>query len=296
MLVYTATDLGGGLTEYIFTLDASSESSAGAFGTTSLTFTGNIQQQLAFGAVHVHDEMNANIWDANPGALYSKELDTWLYDGWSSIAPDDTNMSATSPAQPLTGQPIILSLGSGTVPVVAKDLIRIVAIGDVHWDGLFAFGAGSSATDYQTSGTATSGPPVVDPSADAFRGPDPGHDTNAYVVGAGGNIGGPPFGFKLAGAYDPGSGDPPASIKWFISGNDLPTEVELANGTLDPIITFRQLAALGALVRDPALPYNLRLDVDGTEDTGTLSIPEPTTMGLMLFGAIGMIARKKRRS
>ena len=293
MLIYQANDLGGGLTEYIFTLDATSETSAGAFATTSLTFSGNIQQQKAFGALHVHDEFNANIWDVNPGAGYNKATDTWLYDGWSPIAPDDTNMLATSPFQPLTGQDVILSLGSGTTPVAAKNLIRIVAIGDVEWDGLFAFGAGASAQDYLTSGTATPGAGVV---VDA--GENDGPDKYSFGAGGDGPIGdGGSLGFQLHGSSDPVGG----AVAWFISGpglvGDVPLPIDLGSpDDLNPIIIFADLAAIGAISRNPNDLYTVTLDVDGTTDSAALHLPEPATMGLMLFGAIGLVARKRRRN
>jgi len=131
-----------------------------------------------------------------------------------------------------------------------------------------------------------------DPVVDARAG-----EPNDYVFGPNGDtlVGGL-FAFTLHGEYAQNDGPPLADVKWFISGNDLPTEMLMAEGDLNPAITYNHLSALGALVRDPGSPYSIRLEVAGISDPGTLALPEPTTMGLMLFGAIGMIARKKSRS
>jgi len=132
----------------------------------------------------------------------------------------------------------------------------------------------------------------LDPVVDARAG-----EPNDYAFGPNGDtlVGGL-FAFTLHGEYVPNDGPPLADVKWFISGNDLATEMLMAEGDLNPAITYNHLSALGALVRDPGSPYSIRLEVAGISDPGTLALPEPTTMGLMLFGAIGMVARKKRRS
>jgi len=77
---------------------------------------------------------------------------------------------------------------------------------------------------------------------------------------------------------------------------------------LDVFLSFAQLAAGGADDRTNATPYYIRVEAmddtvvaGGGSPTGEVSeieirIPEPATMGLMLFGAIGVLARKRRRS
>lgn len=154
MVTYQAADLGGGLTEYIFSIDGDG-GAPGGMSTTSLTFEGDIQQIGAFGGgAQVGNETNATAQD---GALgYSKTGDSWLFDGWNGIAPDDTNMDALG-AGPATGQPIILSVGTlGGELHAAKELVHIVARGPVIWGGgqaqtgMFAF----AGQDYDTGGVA----------------------------------------------------------------------------------------------------------------------------------------------
>ena len=62
---------------------------------------------------------------------------------------------------------------------------------------------------------------------------------------------------------------------------------------------------MGALDRTAVDPYILKLiAVDGPDGTGAeigdpseihLFLPEPATMSLMLFGAISLLARRRRR-
>ncbi len=159
-------------------------------------------------------------------------------------------------------------------------------------------GSPTTMRDYDISG----GQAVVDPESDLFRDQGAGnhgnHESNAYDFSLGGNANvGPLAAIQLAAAFVPGDEVPtPENIIWYISGNGMAAEEVLATGSLDPIITFAELAALGATKRDGS-SYDIRLAIDGTPDSGgTLALPEPTTMGLMLFGAIGVIARKRRRS
>jgi len=141
-----------------------------------------------------------------------------------------------------------------------------------------------------------------DPTVDAKA----GDDNNAYVIGAHGEgligSGGTRYGFHLEGVFDDGAGGTvPGSVEWTISGGTLPGTLPLPTDAdttdpLNPIITFADLMQMGASNRDGTVDYLLTLIADGVESTATLNIPEPATMSLMLFGAIGVIARKRRRN
>jgi hypothetical protein len=132
---------GTGLFQYKFTVYGHDGVDA-SFATTSLTFTGPIQQLLAFGASDVDDEFFANTFEGVAGSGYIAALDTWMYLGWQPIAPGDTSLSGTT---------VIVSAGSGTSTLYqSKDVLRVVATGDVQWGGLFA----RRGKTYETSGTA----------------------------------------------------------------------------------------------------------------------------------------------
>jgi hypothetical protein len=149
-LDYTAVEIdpvtgdpsaGTGLFQYKFTVYGHDGDDA-SFATTSLTFTGPIQQLLAFGSANVDDEFFANTFEGIEGSGYIAALDTWMYLGWQLIAPSDTSLSGTT---------VVVSAGSGTSTLYqSKDILRVVATGAVQWDGLFA----RQGKTYETSGTA----------------------------------------------------------------------------------------------------------------------------------------------
>jgi hypothetical protein len=148
-----APSAGTGLFRYKFTLYGHDGVDA-SFATTSLTFSGNIQQPI-FNWNNVdypaHDEATADLFH-NPPA-YNKHLDTWRYSGWTSIAPGDSNLPPANVFDPgpQDGDDVIVSAGSGTdVFYEQKDVVQIVALGDVTWSGQFA----RRQTTYNTSGTA----------------------------------------------------------------------------------------------------------------------------------------------
>jgi len=272
--------------------------SVGAFGTTELTFSGDIIQVGAFGgAVQVFDETNAITYTNIAGSGYAGDHDTWLFNGWDPIAGGVNNMAAPGPA---SGQPVILTLGSGTTPVSEKNLIQVVATGDVIVNGLFAFGSGAVAEEVILQDfVATAGGGVVDPEADA--GGDAG-GSEYVVLGRGHMTAGGKWGFMLAGDYQQNDGPPAGDVEWFISGGPEGLGETLLALGLNPEVSFADLSQAGARTRAPGTVYDLRMVVlDGAgapivQDTATLNVPEPTTMGLMIFGAAGMIARKRRRS
>jgi len=152
ILDYTAVEIdpvtgapaaGTGLFAYIFTLYGNDGVDA-SFSTESLTFTGPIQQTKAFVTIDVSDESMTSLFEGIPGSGYIGALDTWMYDGWQPIAPGDTD---------ITGATVILSLFTGTIAHhQQKDVIHIVAGGDVQWSGSFI----RQGVSYDTSGTAGS--------------------------------------------------------------------------------------------------------------------------------------------
>ncbi|MDP6637593.1 MAG: lamin tail domain-containing protein, partial [Phycisphaerae bacterium] len=136
-----AQSAGTGLFLYTFTLYGN-DGVESVFATTTLTFTGAIQQTKAFGTADVNDELNAAIFEGIAGSGYLAGLDTWIFASWQEIAPNDTS---------LTGSPVVLSVGSGTAEYFEqKDVVQIVAAGDVQWTGMHA----RLGADYPTSGTA----------------------------------------------------------------------------------------------------------------------------------------------
>jgi hypothetical protein len=148
-----APSAGTGLFRYKFTVYGHDGVDA-SFAITSLTFSGNIQQPT-FNWNNVdypaHDEATADVFH-NPPA-YNKHLDTWRYSGWTSIAPGDSNLPPANlfDPGPQDGEDVIVSAGSGTdVFYEQKDVVQIVALGDVAWSGQFA----RRQVSYNTSGIA----------------------------------------------------------------------------------------------------------------------------------------------
>ncbi|MDP6544681.1 MAG: hypothetical protein QGH60_11870, partial [Phycisphaerae bacterium] len=136
-----APSAGTGLFGYKFTVYGHDGADA-SFATTSLTFTGPIQQTLAFSSTNVDDEFFANTFEGIAGSGYIAALDTWIYQGWPLIAPGDTSLSGTT---------VVVSASSGTSTLYqSKDILHLVATGAVQWDGLFA----RQGKTYETSGTA----------------------------------------------------------------------------------------------------------------------------------------------
>ncbi|MDP7287660.1 MAG: hypothetical protein QGH94_06680, partial [Phycisphaerae bacterium] len=132
---------GSGVYVYTFTLYGN-DGVESVFATTSLTFTGAIQQVKAFGAVDVDTEELAVVMEASAGSGYVAALDSWIFAGWGQIAPDDTSVS---------GSTLVMSVGSGTSAYYEqKDLVQIAASGDVQWNGLHS----RVGEDYATSGLA----------------------------------------------------------------------------------------------------------------------------------------------
>jgi len=133
--------VGTGLFGYTFTLYGQ-DGADDSFVTQSLTFSGDIRHTQAFGSFDVSDELTATTMEGISGSGYIAALDTWMCDGWQTIAPGDTD---------ITGAPVVLSLFTGAVPYKQKDLVYIVAGGDVQWSGTFM----RQGVAYGTSGIAS---------------------------------------------------------------------------------------------------------------------------------------------
>ncbi|MDP6544354.1 MAG: PEP-CTERM sorting domain-containing protein [Phycisphaerae bacterium] len=319
-LDYTAEDIGGGLTKYVFTMYGNDGLDL-SFGSTNLTFTGAIHQIAAFGGfVPVHDESNANGYHVNPPAAYNKNLDTWMYDGWAAIAGGVTDVGGWNGVD----SPVVLSVGSGTATYYQqKDLIQIIAGGEIGWSGIIA----RDGNPFDTSGTATLGAPGSD-SIQILTPVQDDHPGGPYPVWETTNIGpygdkapgSPPYGFAVTvDLSNAGAGVASYLVSLSIDGgttfaplqslqDDISPDGDgAADGTLDIFLSFAELAAGGATDRTNGTPYYIRVEAmddtvgnGGGSPTGEISeieihIPEPATMGLMLFGAIGLIARKRRR-
>jgi hypothetical protein len=204
-LDYTAVELdpvtgaasaGTGLFGYIFTLYGNDGADA-SFTTTSLTFTGLIRQST-FNWNNVdfpaHDEGTADLFH-NPPA-YNKHLDTWRYNGWTSTSPGDSNLPPANifDPGPQDGEDVIVSAYTGTTTLYQqKDLVYIVADGDVQWSGSFI----RQGESYDTSGTADGNRLIL-----SVEG-----NTNPGLVTAS------MFGSRLTLVYGPGGGSADITIR-----------------------------------------------------------------------------------
>jgi|GEM_PF-2089939 len=329
-LNYTPEDLGGGMFKYTFNLDGN-DGLEKSLATENLVFSGKggaqIQQIAAFGGfVPVNDKTTAETYHVNPGALYDMELDTWLYDGWSGISPDNTNVGAA------TGDDVVLSVGSGTQTYYTeKLLIQIVADGNIDWTGKIS----RDGVKYDTSGSTVGAGPGPGASQGNPHMPEAG---NTHIVDDPRVPGGTTTRFGFHGDFQGGAWFDPPLVPAFeyelTSGHNftaLALPVDIAGNTTGNVYevripnfsyfmdaddgpkTFAEMfGAAGAGIQkfwvkgidvpvdsaDPvAFPTFLQFDnVAGDPVTFSMTgVPEPTTMGLMLFGAIGMFARKRRR-
>jgi len=149
-----APSAGTGLFAYTFTLYGNDGADA-SFTTTSLTFSGDIRQSTFNwnnADYPAHDEGFADAFH-NPPA-YNKHLDTWRYSGWTSTSPDDSNLPPANifDPGPQNGEDVIVSAYTGTTThYQQKDLVYVVADGDVQWSGSFL----RQGATYDTSGTAS---------------------------------------------------------------------------------------------------------------------------------------------
>jgi hypothetical protein len=142
-----------GLFAYTFTLYGNDGVDA-SFTTMSLTFTGPIRQTTFNwnnADYPVHDEATADMFDS--ASTYSKHLDTWRYNGWTNTIAGDSNLPPANMFDPgpQNGEDVIISAYTDTTThSQQKDLVYIVAGGEVQWSGSFI----RQSVSYGTSGTA----------------------------------------------------------------------------------------------------------------------------------------------
>jgi hypothetical protein len=310
-LDYEPVDLGGGLWQYTFTV-SSDDGVNRSFAIENLVFSGDIQQLTYFfgpSELDVHTPQGAGF----AGPPYDIDRDTWVFDGWTPNPPN-MNMPITNAFQrgPGNGEDIVLSMGSGTTGVQSKGVAQIVALGNVDWEGTIF----RNQQPFPTAGTASGGGaphgdsqenPIM---PDETQGPDgewiftdvdvpvdgawfdPVGDVPAYLYETDGNSNfiavmlptDIPAGSDNSFVVNDGTGGVPVDAgDLFIFPN--PVDSFIVSG-IDPL----------ADGDDPVgFPTFLQFDEQQVSFTQT-GIPEPATMGLMLFGAIGVLARKRRRS
>ena len=330
MLDYTASTVDvGGVTYNVFDFKLTSAGDpAGTFATTSLTFTGDIQQSTWAGSrsdVHVHYRGDAGDFDSALGNVgyegYEIDRDTYLYNGWEFLPPNDTNLGDAGP-DPETGEAIVMSLGSGLTTVTEKDLVRVVALGNVSWSGGITF-TGYAVT--QINGVTATGPVPFDgdfqnnpimPTSDQIV-PDfrfPGGTTEFTFAGVSGE--GRWFDPPLVPAY-----------KYETDGNSNFTSVILPVGVDTDGQFLIEVTGQGTRPATEGVAFDFSahftgdidkfwvLDIDPlaeSTDPGAfptflafdqttvtftqIGVPEPATMSVLFLGAMGLIARKRRRS
>jgi len=138
-LTYDATPLAGGAIAYDLYFDDDS-GVAGTWFAQNWTFTGDIQQTLAFGINTVSKEVDANTFDAlqGVGSGYKKLEDTWVGAGFAAF-PLDANQNPPPP-NPLD-QPGLFGVSAGSDPgnKLSKVLfVHIVADEPVAYSGNIA--------------------------------------------------------------------------------------------------------------------------------------------------------------
>jgi len=335
ILDFSTTDLGEGWFQYKFTVFADDGENR-SFAIENLRFQGDIQQTTTVGFQGNQQQIAGMI----PGP-YDMARDTWVYDGWTPNPPNinmPLGLDGMMVPGPPTGADVILSLGSGTSQYYQqKDVIQIVAIGDVTWEGRIF----RNQLTYPTSGSTAGDGPGGETQGDPYMPNNQAQVHNRFNhhgahgepawtqfrFGFGENG---PDGFRGDGAWF----DPPmvGAYLYETDGNSdfvavkLPTGIDTDNkfvlkfddgiGTVvdiveggDPGYTFPDgvqsfiVSGIDGDIDPPpgvdaeqwdAFPTFLQFDEDTVSFTMT-GIPEPATMGLILFGAAGLLARRRRQ-
>jgi hypothetical protein len=313
-LDYTTVEVEPGMFQYTFTVYANDGVNR-SFSIESLVFSGDIQQMMyehPFSPglfLDVHTPQGAGF----AGPPYDINKDTWVFDGWTKNPPV-MNMPIDNPFAPgpITGQDIVLSMGSGTTGVQQMGVAQIVAIGDVTWNGLIF----RNQQRFPTNGVATAGGvhgdsqenPIMPEETQGPRGEwifnnvdvpvidggawfDPVGDVPAYLYETDGNSNfiavmlpfDVPAGSDNSFIVNDGTGGVPVDAgDLFIFPN--PVDSFIVSG-IDPL----------ADGDDPlGFPTFLQFDEQLVTFTQT-GIPEPATMGLILFGVAGLLARRRRQ-
>jgi|SaaInl8_200m_RNA_FD_contig_91_415750_length_2235_multi_3_in_0_out_0_1 hypothetical protein len=331
--LFETTDLGGGLFGYEFHLVGNdivngnpTTDTLGTFKARDILFEGvggaQIQQVLAGGFSPIDTQSAGAVW---PPTMYVPASDTWVYDGW--------NLGATNSVGLATGDPVNLSLERTDVSVQLSSvpLVYIVADGDVQWgqngNGTISRGVKSGGTDYvatvPTAGSTasagfpgdTQGNPIMPTSqrpVDDPRLPEPTTEFTFTDVPGEGRWFDPPMVPAYKYVTDGNSnftsvilpvgidGDGQFLIEVFGQGTAPATEGVAFDfsahfaGDISKfwVLNIDPLADAG----DPgAFPTFLEFDAATVTFTQT-GVPEPATMSVLFFGAMGLVARKRRRS
>jgi hypothetical protein len=171
VITVQATNLGGGLVAYDIGLDDPNIEPDSPFGVApggvyqvDMTFTGNINQLLAFPGslkIGVNTDTDAKNWSIVPGSGYDMNLDTWVYSNQFTSYLDPVNH------QPLTGFAFQAIEGPGSFHIVLNSgavstggelkldtvtLLHIVASGPIEYSGDIARGIGGTAYPYSYQG------------------------------------------------------------------------------------------------------------------------------------------------
>jgi hypothetical protein len=148
-----ATSTAGGFD--VYTMGVQGDQGAAGWNI-DVTFTGEFQQNLAYGSVDVNTESDANTYDGLPDANYEMATDCWYYDDvWTTVAPDLTDVAGTSTIR-------LSSLGSAPgVTFESADVMQfVVGAGTaISWTGVLSY----NGEDYSVSGT------VPDPTMKALE-------------------------------------------------------------------------------------------------------------------------------
>lgn len=138
-LTYNTTPLANGATAYdlYFNDDSAVE---GSWFAQDWTFTGDIQQKLAFGFTSITKEADANIFDAlqGSGSGYKKLEDTWVGAAFTAFPVDSSQIPP--PANPLE-QVGLFKVAGGTDPSNKLSqvlFVHLVANGPISYTGSIA--------------------------------------------------------------------------------------------------------------------------------------------------------------
>jgi len=262
-----------------------------------------------------------------PGQSYNREMDSWLHDGFDWLAPPITHNIAGPHNDFMPVAEIAAGGTAGDLPS-GIPFLQLVSDGNIEWNGGIARGSGQG--EIPSSGTTAGGTdwepgdgiiggradtsnnvggpyedfPTWDPRRTGSNQGGPGDARGQYEIGPGGDgQQGGLFGIVLEGGVK--TPEHEWNLYDFATGALLGPIVGMepeSEGNADVFVSFAELAALGATDRTGEVPYVVGLQqIDGSgipvgdESEILLLLPEPTTMGLMLFGSIALISRRKRR-
>jgi threonine dehydrogenase-like Zn-dependent dehydrogenase len=133
-------DLGGGVTRYDVYLDDPADGSASYF-LGALGFTGTINQDAAFGALAVNDEVNATTFDGVGGGFtYVKASDSFFFTPFTAntVAPGITDTAPLLPEGFVARTYAITAGSGGGSKLDFVQIAQIVASGSVDVDGTVA--------------------------------------------------------------------------------------------------------------------------------------------------------------